>query len=145
MLGDPALKKALAAYRAGDDRDATYMEKLLESASGRKLGWFFNDWIVRDKGLPEFRIVAVAPRETGANNYTVAVTVENSGDAAAEVPVILRGSLSEQRVRLFVPAHQQASVRIQTTQYPTEAMVNDGSVPEMDFGNNSFKIPSREP
>jgi hypothetical protein len=144
MLGDAALKKALAGYKAGDDRDAAYMQHLLESASGKKLDWFFNDWIVRDRGLPEFKIVAVAPREVGANSYTVAVTVENSGDAAAEVPVILYGSLSEQRAKVFVPAHQHASVRIQMTQYPTEATVNDGSVPEMDFSNNSFKIPSRE-
>ena len=60
-----------------------------------------------------------------------------------EVPVIVRTGVAEQRARLLVPAHAQATTRIQIGQYPREAVVNDGSVPESDFENNTFKIPPR--
>jgi len=143
MLGDEPLKRAFSAYRAADDHDPTYMERLLEEASKRQLDWFFNDWVFRDRGVPDFRIVLASARQTLPDQYVVAVTVENNGDVAAEVPVIVRTGVAEQRARLLVPAHAQATTRIQIGQYPREAVVNDGSVPESDFENNTFKIPPR--
>ena len=59
-----------------------------------------------------------------------AVTVENLGEAGCEVPVLVRSASAEGRERLLVPAKSKATVRISLTGAPTEAEVNDGSVPE---------------
>jgi hypothetical protein len=146
ILGDETLQKAFAAYRAADDRDPTYMQRLMEGAdpAKRHLDWFFDGWVYSDRGLPDFRIAAASVRQTLPGNYVVAVTVENLGDAAAEVPVIVRSGVAEQRARLLAPARSQAITRIPIGQYPTEVVVNDGSVPESNFENNTFKIPPRE-
>jgi hypothetical protein len=42
--------------------------------------------------------------------------------------------------RLIVPGKSKASVRIQVATMPQEVTVNDGSVPESDVSNNSYKI-----
>ena len=145
MLGDQALQRAFAAYRPVEDRDPTYMQRLLENAdpAKRHLDWFFNEWVYSDRGLPDLRIVSASPRQTVPGSYVVAVTVENSSDVGAEVPVIVRSGLAEQRARLLVPARSQAITRITIGQYPTEVVVNDGSVPESNLENNIFKIPPR--
>lgn len=144
MVGESALTAALRAYKASDDKDAYYVEKLLEAQSHRDLGWFFNDWVYRDRGLPEFRIVSVYPRQLERGGYMVTVTVENRGSAAAEVPITLRMTEGVEADRLVVPAKSQASVRIRAPMLPQEAVVNDGSVPEADVGDNRFKIPVPE-
>jgi len=66
--------------------------------------------------------------------------VENLGGAGAEVSVILRLKDSQAGERLMVPAKSKAAVRIQAASMPMEAIVNDGSVPESDVGNNVYKI-----
>jgi hypothetical protein len=70
----------------------------------------------------------------------VTVTVENLGDAAAEVPVMLHLEGGEASARLMVPGKSKASVRIPVATMPQEVTVNDGSVPETDTSNNSYKI-----
>ncbi|HEY4053941.1 MAG TPA: hypothetical protein VGL74_09365, partial [Terriglobales bacterium] len=89
MLGETAFTAATHAYRASDDKNAYYMEKLLEAHAHRDLAWFFDDWVYRDRGLPDFHIVSVYPRQLLEGGYMVTVTVENLGAAAAEVPVTL--------------------------------------------------------
>jgi hypothetical protein len=66
--------------------------------------------------------------------------IENLGDAAAEVPVTLHMAGNEATERLMVPAKSKASVRIHGGAMPQEVVVNDGSVPESDTSNNSYKI-----
>ena len=140
MVGEPALTAALHNYKALDDNRADYMEKLIEAQAHKDLSWFFDDWVYRDRGLPEFRIVSVYPRELVRGGYMVTVEVENTGDAAAQVPVTLHMTEGEASDRLIVPGKSKASVRIVVPMRPQEATVNDGSVPEMNPGNNSFKI-----
>ena len=43
-------------------------------------------------------------------------------------------------VRLEVIAKEKASARITTLLMPSEAIVNDGSVPESDLSNNRFTV-----
>ena len=140
IVGEPALTAALHNYKALDDNRADYMQKLIEAQAHKDLSWFFNDWVYRDKGLPEFRIVSVYPRELVRGGYMVSVEVENTGDAAAEVPVTLHMAEGTAGDRLTVAGKSKASVRIVVPMRPQEATVNDGSVPEMNPGNNSFKI-----
>lgn len=140
IVGEQAFTAALHNYHASEDKDAYYMQKLLEAQSHRDLGWFFNDWVYRDRGLPEFRIVSVFPRQIVNQGYLVTVTVENTGAASAEVPVTLHMAEGEATERVIVPGNSKASVRIRAPMLPQEATVNDGSIPEMNPGNNSFKL-----
>ncbi|MDP9268101.1 MAG: hypothetical protein M3P27_07210 [Acidobacteriota bacterium] len=149
MLGDAALQRALAAYRAEDDKEPSYMQRLLEreAQSGgpkKDLEWFFDDWIYRDRGLPEFKIVDVLVRPTLRDTFTVVVTVENTGGAGAEVPVVVSMGAGEKIVerteRLLVPAGQKATVRVTVPAPPVSVTVNDGSVPEADRRNNTSVV-----
>jgi hypothetical protein len=144
MLGDDPLQRALAAYRVNLDREPSYLQRLLEAQSKRKLEWFFDDWVYRDRGLPDFEIQSAYPRELLAGGYLVTVTVKNNGAAAAEVPVVVRAAVGEVRQRVMVPAAGTAVTRLQVPAVPIEVIANDGSVPEMNTANNSFAIESRE-
>jgi hypothetical protein len=140
MVGDAALKNALVAYRPDDDKETGYMQRLIEKASHRDLEWFFDDWVYRDRGLPDFRVASVYPREIVTGGYMVTVEIENLGDAGAEVPVTLRNSGGDISKRLEVRAKSKASIRIESPTIPSEVVVNDGSVPESDMSNNSYKL-----
>jgi len=98
--------------------------------------------VYHDRGLPDFRIISVYPGALASGGYMVTVTVENLGEAGAEVPVTLRLQSGEESQRLTVPGKAKASVRIQAASLPQEVTVNDGSVPEPDTSNNGFKVES---
>jgi hypothetical protein len=140
MVGDVVLKHALAAYHSDQDKEPSYMPRLIEEHSKRDLEWFFDDWVYRDRGLPDFRVESAYPRKLPAGGYLVTVTVENLGNAGAEVPIIMKFEGGEIRKRLEVRAKSKASIRIETAATPQEVIVNDGSVPESDMSNNSYKI-----
>jgi len=140
MIGDTTLRDALRAYRPDQDKAPGYLQQLLQTHTKRDLESFFDDWVYRDRGLPDFRITSVFPRETLNGGYVVAVTVENTSAAGAEVPLTLRTASGERETRLQVPGKQKAVTRIQTSEMPVEAVVNDGSVPEADESNNTFKL-----
>ncbi|MCU1308958.1 MAG: hypothetical protein JWO20_83, partial [Candidatus Angelobacter sp.] len=140
MIGDDPILKALQEYKPEQDKEPSYIERLLAEASHRNLDWFFNDWVYRDKGLPDFRITAVYPRKSLSGGYLVTVTIENLGNAGAEVPVRLVTKEGEIVVRLEVMGKDKASARISSPLMPTEAIVNDGSVPESDLSNNRFTV-----
>jgi hypothetical protein len=142
MIGDAALKKALAAYHSDQDKEPAYLQHLIEVQAHRDLEWFFDDWIYRDRGLPDFRVESAYPRATVNGGYVVTVTIENLGDAGAEVPVTLRMADGEVTKRLEVHAKSKAAVRIETVGMPQEVVVNDGSVPESEVSNNVFKVPA---
>jgi len=140
LLGNPTLG-VLLDYRAVDDQDASYMQRVIEKKTGRDLQWFFDDWVYRDRGLPDFRVDSVYPRPIMGGGFMVTINVENLGDAGAEVPLTLRTESGDVTKRLEVHAKSKAAVRIEATTMPLEVVVNDGSVPESDVSNNVFKIP----
>lgn len=140
IVGDAALKAALRDYKSDEDKSPQYVQKLIQTEAHKDLEWFFDDWVYRDHGLPDFRIVSVYPRELVNGGYMVTVTVENRGAAGAEIPVSLHMANGESSERLIVPAKSTASVRIVCPSLPRQATVNDGSVPESDESNNVYKI-----
>ena len=140
MLGDPAIKAALADYRQEHDKEPSYVQHLMAGHSKRDLEWFFDDWVYRDRGLPDFRIVSVYPRQSLRDTYLVTVTVENLGDVGSEVPVMAPYQGVETSERMEIKGKSRNSVRLQMTGAPGEATVNDGSVPETDFTNDTFKV-----
>jgi hypothetical protein len=149
MIGDDALKAAIASYRAADDKNLKYVEGLVEAASKRDLSWFFDDWVYHDRGLPELRVLAVHPWEDdkpggGKRTPIVTVTLENSGSVGAEVPFTVKCAGSEVSKRLDVRAKSTATMRVELAEPPLEVIVNDGSVPEQDFANDVFKIQAEE-
>ncbi len=142
MIGEGALETALHHYKAADDNDSKYMQRLIDSEAHRDVQWFFDDWVYHDHGLPDFRVASVYPSRLPSGGYMVTVTVENLGAAGAEIPVTLHMQGSEASDRLIVPAKSKASVRIQTPTLPLEVILNDGGVPESDTSNDVYKIES---
>jgi hypothetical protein len=147
LVGDPALKHALQEYRnaSADDEDPMAFERVVEASSKRDLRWFFNDWVYRDRGLPDLSIVDVTPRQLDAQgnkaaNWLVAVDVRNDGDAAADVPVTVRSGQLTITERLRIPGRSDASTRILFAGTPEEVIVNDGSVPEMTASSHTKQI-----
>jgi hypothetical protein len=144
MVGDAALKKALAAYHAEPDNDPSYMPRLVAAQTQRNLEWFFDDWVYRDRGLPDFKVESAFSRKATEATFIVTVTIDNLGTAGAEVPVIVKFGGGEVTKRLEVRAKNKATTRIEVPSPPQEVVVNDGSVPESYTTNNTFKIEPAE-
>jgi hypothetical protein len=140
MIGDAALKKAIAAYKPEQDTDPTYMPRLISAQTQRDLGWFFDDWVYRDRGLPDFKIESAYASKLPTSGYLLAITLDNLGTAGAEVPVIIKFATGELTKRIEVRAKSKATFRIEVPASPQEIRVNDGSVPESDTSNNTFKV-----
>jgi aminopeptidase N len=144
MVGDRVLQGALARYRASEDRDSAYMQRLIEGQLPAKLDLetFFDDWVYRDHGLPELKVDSAYMRKTLGEQTVTAVTIENLGEAWCEVPVAVRSGHGEANVRVVVPAKGKAVVRVPFESAPTEAEVNDGSVPEAERRDNVVPVTS---
>ena len=137
IVGDLDLKLTLQAYRndAKLDRDPEGFEHTLAKISNKDLHWFFDDWVYRDRGLPDLSIVNVTPSQLQSRNglptgWLVAVEIRNDGYAQAEVPVTVRSATSNETHMLRIPGRASASTRILFPGTPQEVDVNDGSVPE---------------
>ncbi len=142
MLGDAALKKAIAAYKPEQDKDPSYMPRLISAQTQRDLEWFFDDWVYRDRGLPDFRVESAFARKTMTDAYMLTITLENLGTAGAEVPVVVKSAHGEVTKRIEVRAKSKTTVRVEMPALPQEILVNDGSVPESDTTNNTFRVPA---
>ena len=142
LLGEDVFRQSVAAFRRdlqanpALDQDQTAFQKTLERVSKRELDWLFEDWVYRDRGLPDLTVVQINPRvlpsRPGKNSgYLVAVEVRNDGDAVADVPVTVRSGTLTSTERLRIPAHSSGSTRILFEGTPDTLQVNDGSVPEL--------------
>jgi hypothetical protein len=140
MIGEDALKQAIHNYRAADDKDPKYVEQLVAAAAKRDLGWFFDDWVYHDRGLPDFRVLAAHPWKGTKETQLVTVTIENLGGAGAEVPFTIRFGSGQITRRIEVRGKSTATTRVEVPGTAAEVVVNDGSVPESDLTNNVFKI-----
>jgi hypothetical protein len=147
IVGDDALKQALQAYRLDSklDLDPAGMQRTLERFSHKDLSWFFNDWVYRDRGLPDLSIVSVTPSQIDASSglpagWLVAVVVRNDGYATADIPVTVRSRVSTQTQRLRVAGRSTGSTRIVFAGSPTEVDVNDGSVPETQTSTHTRQL-----
>lgn len=145
MVGEQAVLRALRNYIPAQDKDPTYVQSLIRVQDARDLEWFFDDWVYRDKGLPDFKVATAFSRELlglgdAQGAYSVTVTVENTGDAGAEVPVIVRTARGEVQQKVEVRGKSKGVVRIQVPAAPVDIVVNDGSVPEAETGNNTYVV-----
>jgi len=140
MIGDAALKKAIAAYRPEQDTDTSYMQHLISAQTQRDLQWFFDDWVYHDRGLPDFKVESAFAAATATKSFLLTITLDNLGTAGAEVPVTIKFAGGEITKRIEVRAKSKATFRVETPAAPQEIRVNDGSVPETDLTNNTFKV-----
>ena len=140
MVRDSALKKAVAAYHPEQDKEPSYMPRLISAQTQRDLEWFFDDWVYRDRGLPDFKVESAFSRKTMTGSFILTITLDNLGTAGAEVPIFVKFAGGEVMKRLEVRAKNKAVIRVELPAAPQEIVVNDGSVPESDRTNNTFKI-----
>ena len=140
LIGDQALKKALASYRPEEDKEPSYMQRLIQAQTQRDLEWFFDDWVYRDRGIPEFKVESAFARKTLPGAYMLTITLNNLGAAGAEVPLTIKFAGGEVSKRLVVRGKSNGVIRVEVPKPPEEIVVNDGSVPEHDKTNNVFKI-----
>ena len=141
IVGDAALKKGLAAYRPEQDTAASYMPHLIAAQTQQDLEWFFDDWVYRDHGLPDFKVESAFSRQMATKTFMVTVTVDNLGTAGAQVPITVRFAHGEVTKRLDVMKKSKGVIRIEVPTEPQEIVVNDGSVPESNATKNVFKVP----
>ena len=144
LVGDSALKKAITAYRPEQDKEPSYMPRLIAAQTQRDLEWFFDDWVYRDRGLPDFQVESAFSRKTMTGSFMLTITLDNLGTAGAEVPIIVKFSGGEIVKRLEVHAKNKGVIRVEVPAAPQQIVVNDGSVPERDITNNTFKVESTE-
>ncbi|MGB7601972.1 MAG: M1 family aminopeptidase [Candidatus Sulfotelmatobacter sp.] len=144
MLGDQALKKAIASYHPEQDKEPSYMPRLVQAQTQRDLEWFFDDWVYRDRGLPDFKVSSAFSRKMLPAGYMLTITVENLGAAGAEVPLIVKFEGGEVMKRLVVRGKSNGVIRVEVPKPPDAIVVNDGSVPESDATNNTFKVVSSD-
>jgi hypothetical protein len=137
IVGDEALKQAIQAYLLDPklDRDPAGFQHTLERFTHKDVRWLFDDWVYRDRGLPDLSIANVTPSqlETRAGvpaAWLIAVEVRNDGYAEAEVLVTVRAGKASETQRLRIPGRSSASTRIVFSGLPEQVEVNDGSVPE---------------
>lgn len=141
MISDSALKKAIASYKAEQDKDPSYMPRLIAAQTQRDLEWFFDDWVYHDRGLPDFKVESAFAASTPIKSFMLTITLDNLGTAGAEVPVTIKFAGGDVTKRIEVRAKSKATFRVETLAAPQEIRVNDGSVPESDIANHNFKIP----
>jgi aminopeptidase N len=141
IVGEQPLQLALSAWRTqkpnndSAEAQAQAFEALLEKTSSKDLAWFFNDWVLHDRGLPSLSIVDVTPRELPAGTghgqgWLVAVTVHNAGAAAVEVPLVIRSGTFSTTKRIGIPGLSNTTERVVVESAPTDVILNDGSTPE---------------
>lgn len=131
LAGDDALQSALQAYNPAQDTTPDYFEHLLEMAAHKDLRWFFENWVDQDKGLPDLSIAGVYYSAEAHNTNLVAIDIVNDGSVEAEVPVTVKGVNTSDTIEVRVPAHGRITHRVIFQEVPTEVIVNDGSVPEV--------------
>jgi hypothetical protein len=139
LVGDDALGAALRSSNgaadkvraiAGDNKPPSFEAALKAAAPGKDLTWIFADWIDADRGLPDLTIDKVFPNAVQSGNWLASVTISNAGYAPAEVPITVRSATNKTTERVFVPARGTVTPRILVQGKPTEAQVNDGTIPE---------------
>jgi hypothetical protein len=147
IVGDDALKQAIQVFRNDPklDLNSTGLQHTLENTSHKDLAWFFNDWVYRDRGLPDLSIVNITPSQLTSRaglptGWLVSVEVRNDGYAAADVPITVRSATTSDTQRLRIPGRSSTSTRFIFAGTPEQVEVNDGSVPETQSSTHTRQL-----
>jgi hypothetical protein len=151
LTSDESLQAALTAWRvqpvstASASEQAIAFERVLEKTSHKDLAWFFADWVLNDRGLPDLTITDVTPRPLPAgkghdSGWLVAVTVRNDGAAAAQVPLVVRSGTYSVSRTMRIPGLSSATERVLVEAQPTQVVLNDGNTPEVTNSQHSVNV-----
>jgi hypothetical protein len=133
LAGESQLQSALQAYDPAADITPDYFQKLVERDSGKDLQWFFDDWVYHDRGLPDLSIAGFhASPAAYKGQYLAAVDIMNSGFAETEVSVTVQSGSNTLTERVLLPAKTRTVHRMLVQGQPTQVIVNDGTVPEIE-------------
>ncbi len=139
LVGDDALAAALRALNDASNKGEStsnanpansFQTALMTAAPSANLKWLFSDWIDADHGLPDLTVDKVFPNAVQSGNWLVSITISNAGYAPAEVSVTVRSATNSTTERVFIPSRGTVTPRLLVQGKPTEAQVNDGTVPE---------------
>jgi aminopeptidase N len=149
MIGDDALGRAIRAYNPAQDKEPATMQRLIEAQAKRDLEWFFDDWVYRDRGLPDFTIETAFTRAmltegSATPAVSATITIANLGEATAEVPLLIHTEKGDVSARVLVKGKSKTVYHMQLPAQPTSATVNDGSVPEANVSNNTYTFGKTE-
>ena len=149
MVGETPMAQALQSYSANRDKEPSYFQALLAKSSHKDLEWLFDDWVYRDRGLPDLHIVtayrrSILTKNSTGKDYLVSLDVQNDSFCSAEVPVTVESGTNSQTRRLLVPSHTRAAMRVLFDSEPSRALVNDGSVPEVRTSHHEKIIRSTD-
>jgi hypothetical protein len=139
LTSDQVMANALRAYCAAEDArnlggkpiEPSFQRSFEQADSNANLSWLFAQWVDADDGLPDLRIDHVYPSPTQTGEWLVAVDMSNSGYASAEVPLTVRSASTSISRFVMIPARQQVVQRILIMGRPTQVVLNNGSVPEV--------------
>ena len=151
IAGDGNLHEALSAWRtqpasqAPAAEQAVAFEHLLEKISRKDLSWFFNDWVLHDRGLPDLSITAVEASQqpvtaSHPSGWVVAITVRNEGGAVADVPVVVHAGANRVENRMRIAGLSSLTQRVLVETVPTSVDVNDGGTPETRASTHTREI-----
>lgn len=151
IVGDGNLHAALSAWCTqplstdSPMTQAVGFERLLSKISGQDLAWFFDDWVLQNKGLPDLSIgdVAVVEEPTGPGHpagWLVAITVRNEGGAVADVPLVVRSGPLSNSSRIRIAGQSSVTKRVLVEAAPTSVTLNDGGTPEERISTHSSDV-----
>jgi hypothetical protein len=138
LVGEPAFRRGLRLYyernRLRHVREADF-RAALEEASGRDLGWFFEQWI-HTTGTLDWSVGAVSTRALADGRFETAIEVLRAGDIW--MPVRLRVGEVERRVE---GRERRQVVTVTTAARPAEAVLDpDDVLLDIDPTNNRKAI-----
>jgi hypothetical protein len=125
LLGDSVFVEFLHDYYdrwALKHVDERALRASAERASGRDLGWFFDQW-VRRTGVMDYRLRRASWSRDSTGGWTTLATVQRRGEYVHPVPVGVRTSDGWKLVPLVFPYDDQR-VRIATREQPLEVRLD---------------------
>lgn len=94
VLGDPQFFGALAAYRAahaGGSATTADFRAAVEASSGRELGWFFDQWVMRG-GSPAYRYAWRSALIGGSHQLLLEIDQEQTAQNVFVMPLRVRAT-----------------------------------------------------
>ncbi len=125
-MGDEAFYRALQEYaRRFRGRSATFADfaATWKDASGKDWTPFFDRWLLRDGGCPDYRVVGLRSEEAGGQWRTV-VQIRNAGQGAIQCPVDLQMASGAKRISVRVPEGETRSFEHATGGQVRQAVVD---------------------
>jgi len=113
--------------------------QIAEAASGRRLDWFFSEWLYGDV-LPDYRIADMRVSVSHDTTF-VDVKVENTGTGLMPVPVTLFTSKGQRTSEVWLAAHESAEMRFISKSQPKRVEIDAQKwILQSDISNDGMDV-----